>query len=210
MHQQQEWERGNWGGGAQGSYREEASSHCVGIPKVSHGHGWPLASRCVPSILPGAGWKVEVNLPLANGAAAELDVHGDVGDCLEAQGCDGEGRGEGHVRQASLSLLERAAAGRLHDDSTGDGETTRGGGGELAGGRDEGRPRPHGGRRDDAETRRGGGLTGGHDEGGLRAGAWSGGGPTPAPPCQRRVLPLLAPAVHQGRRKVWKRGYFLP
>ena len=74
MHQQQEWERGNWGGGAQGSYREEASSHCVGIPKVSHGHGWPLASRCVPSILPGAGWKVEVNLPLANGAAAELDV----------------------------------------------------------------------------------------------------------------------------------------
>lgn len=114
MHQQQEWERGNWGGGAQGSYREEASSHCVGIPKVSHGHGWPLASRCVPSILPGAGWKVEVNLPLANGAAAELDVHGDIGDCLEAQGCDGEGRGEGHVRQASLSLLERAAAGRLH------------------------------------------------------------------------------------------------
>ena len=68
----------------------------------------------MPSILTGAGWKVEVNLPLNDGAVAELDVHGDVGDCLEAQGCDGEGRGEGHVRQASLSLLERTAAGRLH------------------------------------------------------------------------------------------------
>jgi hypothetical protein len=40
-------------------------------------------------------------------------VYGDVGDCLEARGCDGERRGEGHVGQASLSLLVRAAAGRL-------------------------------------------------------------------------------------------------
>ena len=205
MHQQQEWERGNWGGGAQGSYREEASSHCVGIPKVSHGHGWPLASRCVPSILPGAGWKVEVNLPLANGAAAELDVV-----MLETVSRRKDVMVKGVVRGTSDRRASASLSAPQPDDSTGDGETTRGGGGELAGGRDEGRPRAHGGRRDDAETRRGGGLTGGHDEGGLRAGAWSGGGPTPAPPCQRRVLPLLAPAVHQGRRKAWKRGYFLP
>ena len=180
MHQQQEWERGNWGGGAQGSYREEASSHCVGIPKVSHGHGWPLASRCVPSILPGAGWKVEVNLPLANGAAAELDVV-----MLETVSRRKDVMVKGVVRGTSDRRASASLSALQPDDFTG-------------------------GRRDDAETRRGGGLTGGHDEGGLRAGAWSGGGPTPAPPCQRRVLPLLAPAVQQGRRKVWKRGYFLP
>ena len=165
MHQQQEWERGNWGGGAQGSYREEASSHCVGIPKVSHGHGWPLASRCVPSILLGAGWKVVVNLPLANGAAAELDVV-----MLETVSRRKDVMVKGVVRGTSDRRASASLSAPQPDDSTGDGETTRGGG-ELAGGRDEGRPRPHGGRRDDAETRRGGGLTGGHDEG----------GPTPAP-----------------------------
>ena len=205
MHQQQEWERGNWGGGAQGSYREEASSHCVGIPKVSHGHGWPLASRCVPSILPGAGWKVEVNLPLANGAAAELDVV-----MLETVSRRKDVMVKGVVRGTSDRRASASLSTLQPDDFTGgrrDDAWRR----RRAGRRPRrGQAVDAWGRRDDAETRRGGGLTGGHDEGGLRAGAWSGGGPTPAPPCQRRVLPLLAPAVHQGRRKVWKRGYFLP
>ena len=134
---------------------------------------------------------MEVNLPLANGAAAELDVV-----MLETVSRRKDVMVKGVVRGTSDRQASASLSAPQPDDSTGDGETTRGGGGELAGGRDEGRPRPHGGRRDDAETRRGGGLTGGHDEGGMRAGAWSGGGPTPAPPCQRRVLPPLAPAVH--------------
>ena len=114
MHQQQEWERGNWGGGAQGSYREEASSHCVGIPKVSHGHGWPLANRCVPSILPGAGWKVEVNLPLANGAAAELDVV-----MLETVSRRKDVMVKGVVRGTSDRQASASLSAPQPDDSTG-------------------------------------------------------------------------------------------
>jgi hypothetical protein len=45
-------------------------------------------------------------LALADGAAAELDAHGDVGERGEARGHDGEGRGK---RDA-----ERARAGRRH------------------------------------------------------------------------------------------------
>jgi hypothetical protein len=42
----------------------------------------------------------------ADGAAAELDAHGDVGERGEARGRDGEGRGEWDA--------ERARAGRRH------------------------------------------------------------------------------------------------
>lgn len=58
----------------------------------------------------------------ADGAAGELDPHGDVGDGLEARGGDGEGRGERHVERARLGrrhvhgegLLEGVEAERLH------------------------------------------------------------------------------------------------
>jgi len=99
----------------------------------------------VPSILPGAGWKVEVNLPLANGAAAELDVV-----MLETVSRRKDVMVKGVVRGTSDRRASASLSAPQPDDSTGDGETTRGGGGELAGGRDEGRPWTHG----DGETMR--------------------------------------------------------
>ena len=92
-------------------------------------------------------------LPPPDGAAAELDAHGDVAHRDEAGGRDGEGRGERDVERARVGgrhvhgegLLERVEAERLHGGGRGrgrrDGAEAGGGGGGLAagaGGRHEG------------------------------------------------------------------------
>ena len=74
----------------------------------------------MPSILPGAGWKVEVNLPLANGAAAELDVV-----MLETVSRRKDVMVKGVVRGTSDRRASASLSAPQPDDSTGDGETMR-------------------------------------------------------------------------------------
>ena len=146
-------------------------------------------------------------LPPADGAAAELDAHGDVGDGLEARGRDGEGRGEGHVERARLGrrhvhgegLLERAEAERLHGGRRGrgrrDGAEARGGGGGggLAGGRDEAGPRAGGGGGPgEPDKRRGRGRGG---DGGVHGLATSGGWGV------EKRRPEAGPARFPGKRR---------
>jgi hypothetical protein len=100
----------------------------------------------------------------ADGAAAELDAHGDVGERGEARGRDGEGRGERDAERARAGrrhvhgegLLECVEAERAHGGGRGrgrrDGAEAGGGGGGrglVAAGRDDeaGRPRGRGGAR---------------------------------------------------------------
>jgi hypothetical protein len=59
----------------------------------------------VPPLLPNP---ICSFLTSPDGATAPLNLHDDIGDGLQARGCDGEGRGKWHVEQARL--------GRRHMD----------------------------------------------------------------------------------------------
>jgi len=143
---------------------------------------WSCGGAC-GRLVPGRDRRQFGRLHLADGATAELDVYGDIGDCLEARGCGGEGRGEGNVEQGSLGLPERTAAERLHRETArrrGDAWRRR-----RAGGRPQAATRVDrertGGRRDDAE-----------------AASWR--AATPEPP--RRVLRPIAPAIQTPHEKL--------
>ena len=84
----------------------------------SHEHvaSWSCGGAC-GRLVPGRDGRQFGRLHLADGATAELDVYGDIGDRLEARGCGGEGRGEGNVEQGSLGLPERTTAERLQRET---------------------------------------------------------------------------------------------
>jgi hypothetical protein len=70
------------------------------IPEANEAPGNP---RPAPSSQPICSF-----LTSPDGATAPLNLHDDIGDGLQARGCDGEGRGKWHVEQARL--------GRRHID----------------------------------------------------------------------------------------------
>ena len=165
---------------------------------------WYCGGAC-GRLVPGRDGRQFGPLHLADGATAELDVYVDIGDCLEARGCGGEGRGEGNVEQGSLGLPERTAAERLHRETArrrGDEWRRRRAGGRLQAATRVGRERTG-----DGEMMRRW-RVGGRPQASARASSHAG-ATASRPPANSAGYPHPSREACRGRRKVWKLR-FLP